>query len=282
MPWRRLSRSSRRATAALDVVRVDGLRFRTGPWRGDPTVGYLAPLAPLALRHSTSVARAANTFRSRGVTSVITSALGPLEQAPFLAHGFEPIEELHVLARDLDAGPHGQHLTARSPHCRAGVTVVGRPGRSADTARVLELDGCAFESFWRLDHPALVEALTATSCVRYRVAQVGGTVVGYSITGAQNGGAYLQRLAVDPGHHGLGIGRALVDDAIWWSQRRRARTMLVNTQLHNEAALALYESSGFVPQPTRLAVLRLDLEARPDLSRSPLVHPSDSPPRSWP
>jgi hypothetical protein len=38
--------------------------------------------------------------------------------------------------------------------------------------------------------------------------------------------------------------------------------VLVNTQEINTRALALYRHLGFVPEPSGLAVLRLDLEMR--------------------
>ena len=71
--------------------------------------------------------------------------------------------------------------------------------------------------------------------------------------------SYLQRLAVRPGVQRQGMGTELVVDALRWSQRHGARSVLVNTQEHNHRALALYEQLGFVRQPDGLDVLELDL-----------------------
>tara|TARA_B100000427_G_scaffold210430_1_gene175418 strand:- start:332 stop:556 length:225 start_codon:yes stop_codon:yes gene_type:complete len=68
--------------------------------------------------------------------------------------------------------------------------------------------------------------------------------------------AFLQRLAVDPGHQRLGVGRSLVADALQWSRKRFVRELLVNTQINNFAALSLYESMGFIKKRDGLAVLR--------------------------
>jgi len=67
----------------------------------------------------------------------------------------------------------------------------------------------------------------------------------------------VQRVAVDPAHQRLGLGRALVLDGLHWMRRRGCNRAVVNTQLRNEAALALYERLGFSAENDRLAVLRI-------------------------
>jgi ribosomal protein S18 acetylase RimI-like enzyme len=66
-------------------------------------------------------------------------------------------------------------------------------------------------------------------------------------------------LAVDPAHQREGRGLTLVADALRWMKRRGAGRAVVNTQLGNEVALALYTRAGFRVQPSGLAVLRRDL-----------------------
>jgi ribosomal protein S18 acetylase RimI-like enzyme len=85
-------------------------------------------------------------------------------------------------------------------------------------------------------------------------------VAGYAITGRAGPRGYLQRLAVDPSVQRQGIGAALVADGLRWLRRWGAREVLVNTQVGNGPALALYEALGFRLQPDGLAVLRRDLE----------------------
>jgi ribosomal protein S18 acetylase RimI-like enzyme len=87
-------------------------------------------------------------------------------------------------------------------------------------------------------------------------------VTGYAVSGLAGRQGYLQRLAVDPTTWGQGQGRALVLDGLHWMRRRGARRAVVNTQVGNDRALALYEALGFQLQPTGLAVLARRLPDR--------------------
>jgi ribosomal protein S18 acetylase RimI-like enzyme len=82
-----------------------------------------------------------------------------------------------------------------------------------------------------------------------------GAVVAYAVTGRAGEQGFLQRLAVDPAQHRAGWGRALVTDGLRWLRRHGVTRTLVNTQLENEAALALYRSCGFSELPVGLTVL---------------------------
>ncbi len=120
---------------------------------------------------------------------------------------------------------------------------------------MLEVDGVAFDPFWRFDAAGLDDARAATPNSRFRVADSHGEVVGYAITGRAGLLGYLQRLAVRPDRQGEGLGRALVVDALRWARRHGASSMLVNTQETNARALALYRKLGFVQETVGLAVL---------------------------
>jgi GNAT superfamily N-acetyltransferase len=125
---------------------------------------------------------------------------------------------------------------------------------------VLDLDARAFDDFWTLDATGLDDAVRATQSSRFRVTQQRGEpITGYAITGRSLDRGYLQRLAVDPDRHRAGLGRALVADSLWWLRRTGAVVTLVNTQVVNEAAYALYRNCGFVDEPHGLTVLALDL-----------------------
>jgi len=84
------------------------------------------------------------------------------------------------------------------------------------------------------------------------------SAIGFSITGRAGSAAYLQRLAVDPRARRRGVARQLVDDACRWATRRGATRILVNTGVDNDAALALYDQTGFRRAPDELVVLQLD------------------------
>ncbi len=77
----------------------------------------------------------------------------------------------------------------------------------------------------------------------------------YAVSGRAGAIGYLQRLAVDPGLAGRGVGRALVADSLHWLRRRHARRAFVNTQVGNDSALGLYRSCGFRLLPIGLLIL---------------------------
>jgi ribosomal protein S18 acetylase RimI-like enzyme len=232
--------------AGIDVIRWGPERARAGPWRGDRHVAYLSPLADGPVPSAAFVRRCLEQLAARGYRSVVTGALSPAESSGFLAAGFEISERLHLLAHDL----------LRIPDIRIE-TRVRRAGR-ADHAAVLQVDHRAFPAFWRLDPGGLVDAIGATPQARFRVID-DGVVVAYAITGRAGRRGYVQRLAVDPDHGGSGLGSSLVVDGLRWLKRWRVDQVVVNTQLDNGRALALYERLGFRRQPLGLSVLSAGL-----------------------
>ena len=226
-----------------------GVRFRFGPRRGNGPEGQVIPLGG-GLLDVASVVEVVEHLRSHGYEAILTSALAPDEQRPFLDAGFRTEEHLDLLLAETqpDVAPTSRRT---------------RRMRRSDLSRVLEIDASAFTPFWRLDRTAFHEATSATPSCRRRVVSVGDPlrrhVVGYAVTGRSEGQGFVQRLAVDPAHQGTGIGRALLDDALHWLAQQGATTVLVNTQPDNDAALDLYRSAGFTDRPGGLSVLRLDV-----------------------
>lgn len=224
-------------------------RLRVAPWRGDPTTAYL--VARRGRPNPFALARCLEQLARGGYRAALTAALAPADQEPWLANGFVVHERLHLLSRPveptLDALPDG---------------VVLRRGRRRDRREVLAVDAAAFPSFWRLDEAGLDDALAATPSARMRVAgrgHAGGDLVGYAVTGRAGPRGYLQRLAVAPDLQRAGVGTALVADGLRWLRRWGAREVLVNTQVGNEAAIALYEHLGFRRHDEGLAVLQRPL-----------------------
>ena len=127
----------------------------------------------------------------------------------------------------------------------------------------MKVDAAAFAPFWRLDRAGLREAVKATRQHRLRVV-LGDhrAVVGYAICGTSGGRGFVQRLAVAPAAQGRGIGKALLLDGLDWLRASGAQDIAVNTQVGNDAALALYRSVGFRDDADGLAVLSARLNVR--------------------
>jgi ribosomal protein S18 acetylase RimI-like enzyme len=208
--------------------------LRVGPWRGDPGVAYVAPRPGLAPPTAEVVVELRARLTEAGFRHAITAALEPAEADGFLTAGFGVREHLHVLTRPTDRPPASPELPMRR-------------ARRTDRPAVLAIDALAFPSFWQLDEPGLDDAVAATPTARFRLGldRHDGAVVGYAIWGRAGRRGYLQRLAVDPSRQRVGYGTALVVDGLRWLRRRGAATAVVNTQVGNETALALYQRLGF-------------------------------------
>ena len=229
-------------------VRMARRRLRVAPWQEDPYVALIAPTGGGRAPGSDEIRQCIRALDERGVMRAVTPALSRFEAEPFFQAGFRLFERLHLLACPLD---HWEPTpTKNQADLKRGTT------RHHNT--VLDLDGKAFDGFWRFDHRALDEARTATPAHRFRLAKRSGAIVGYAITGRAGPRGYLQRLAVDPKVQGQGIGTQLVTDSFQWLQRRQVSTSLVNTQETNTNALRLYEHMGYRRQPDGLLVLRWD------------------------
>lgn len=233
------------SAAGLRVIHWGEQRVRAGPWRGDPRIAYLVPVPGGTSLTVPFLRRCLDQLAREGYSEVLTAALSHTEQTPYLDAGFTVAQRLHLLAHDLR---HVQEVATPSG-------VVLRRGRRSDRPPAVEVDGRAFDEFWRLDAAGLQEAISATASARFRVAVEGDRVVGYCVTGRSARHGYLQRLAVDTTAQGRGVGRALVMDGLGWLRRWRCTRCLVNTQVGNDTALALYRTVGFVAEPTGLAVL---------------------------
>ncbi len=231
----------------IDVLGSGRERVRTGPWHAERGVAFLAPAADEPALSPHFLARCLEELAGRGFVSVVTAALPPGQREPFVTAGFHEHERLLLLTHNLAYVP---------PRPRPCV----RRARRRDRGRVLAIDAATFADFWRLDELGLQQAVTATPESWYRVAEgTSGEVAGYAITGVDAGEGYMQRLAVAPEHQRSGLGRALALDGLHWLVRKRARRVLVNTQMGNTAAFSLYVSIGFQLETSDLVVFRYDL-----------------------
>lgn len=222
--------------------------LQVAAWRGSRDVALLTPAPDRPTPSIELVAEEIERLRVSGIGRILTGALHRAERAPFLANGFVEHEQLHLLRHDLVALP----AVTGEIHIRRA--------RRRDLATVLDIDARAFDPFWTLDARGLDDAVRATPVTRYRVVgRRAEPAMAYAITGRAADRGYLQRLAVHPDHHRSGVGRALVADALHWLRRSGSRTVMVNTQRQNRAALELYAACGFREEPNGLTVLALDL-----------------------
>jgi len=181
---------------------------------------------------------------------IVTTALGSVEQVPFLEAGFVPRERLHLLRQSLSrTNTHPTTGDHNQPEAKL------RTGRRSDLSAVLQIDKESFDTFWAFDRNGLASARKATPTHSYMVAVIGDVVVGYSVTGRSGSASFLQRLGVSPQYRRRGIGGQLIRDSLRWARGRGAYTMLVNTQEINESALRLYQQHGFVLEKDKLCVL---------------------------
>ncbi|MEA3020848.1 MAG: hypothetical protein QOI47_2372 [Actinomycetota bacterium] len=232
-----------------EVVRCGHERLRVGPWRGDHRIAFIAPVGDATPPTVAMVEHACGVLEGHGYERALTGALAEREQRGFVAAGFEPHEQLHLLSHDLVRIPD-------APPARL------RRAWSRDRADALAIDAAAFPPFWRLDRDGLREAIDATPAARFRVAVTDGEVVGYAVTGRAGRRGYVQRLAVHPDHTGAGLGAALVVDGLGWLRARHAELAVVNTQVGNQRAVDLYLRLGFVLEPSGLVVLARPLGER--------------------
>jgi GNAT superfamily N-acetyltransferase len=232
----------------LVPVRQQILRFgdswaRLGPWRGGGPVAHLV-VAPDAQLTGAAVLDCVQRARAAGYEEMLTSAIGPAEEEPFMEARFVVRERLRLLSRAIDDEPAPPALPVERATRR-------------DRPAVLVLDDAAFTTFWRLGALGLRDALDATPVRQFRVTRdhARGGLSGYAITGCSGTQGYLQRIAVHPDAQRAGWGGALVTDALCWLWRHGVSRAYVNTQRDNGAARALYESFGFDELPAGLAVM---------------------------
>jgi ribosomal protein S18 acetylase RimI-like enzyme len=239
---RRLRNQPRRYArhAMAQSYRFRGGTARVASWHGR---GDVASLVLRSDRPPTSrnLERLLHRLRSAGFREVVTNALGPGTSLPFVDAGFTVRGRLHLLEHDLQSVPTFSRRTRRATR--------------GDRDQILRVDAAAFDEFWRFDAAALREARRATPSSRTSVSPKRGDIGAYALFGRAGTAGYVQRLAVAPTAQGEGLGRALLGDGMRWMKARGAARALVNTQEHNERALALYTTMGFARLPVGLCVL---------------------------
>lgn len=189
-------------------------------------------------------------IRLAGYDVIRTGAVSSEVARVFAEVGFHEIQTLALLELH-DARRIQRFRKMRSPMYEL------RPLRSIRSLQLAaDIDSRAFEPDWDMDATSIREACLATPHHRIRLAvSPDDRPLGYMVTGRSGSTGFVQRLAVHPEHHGLGVGSALLQDGLSWLARHRVESVLVNTHLDNRRALDLYRRWGFTLVDQRLLVL---------------------------
>jgi ribosomal protein S18 acetylase RimI-like enzyme len=131
-----------------------------------------------------------------------------------------------------------------------------RPARVADVPRLTELVRAAYEHYvLRLGGPPRPMADDYAEVVRrYRVtvAEHGGEIVGLVVLGADDEGFFVDNVAVDRSHQGIGVGKALLEHAEIAARDAGFDSIYLYTHERMTENLALYSRIGYVRYDRRL------------------------------
>lgn len=224
--------------------------WRLRRWPNDPTVAHLIFVDHLSLPTPGSVLAAVEQARQTGARAVRTSALYPRVAEVLESTGFETIDRLMLLRRQLD-----ESVVTRP----ADLEHRSRPFRVWHLPSAASVDQDAFGELWGNDTDSLREIRRATPHNRARLVRVRGEIAGFAISGAAQENGYLQRLSVATSHRRRHVARALVLDAMNWMHGRRLSAAFVNTGVANTPALDLYASLGFEPLDDELIIAERQL-----------------------
>jgi GNAT superfamily N-acetyltransferase/DNA-binding MarR family transcriptional regulator len=181
----------------------------------------------------------------------------------------EPVwKAIVAAAADLEADhPFSQHLTAidRALEARGFAARIRSRLENADAVEIMPFERRYAADFKRLNIEWLqryfrVEPIDEEVLSRpARILRDGGAILLARYRGAivgtcallKAGGARfeLSKMAVTPGHQGLGIGRKLIEAVIADYLGRGARELFLESNSKLTPAITLYESAGFVHAP---------------------------------
>ncbi|MEX0386590.1 ribosomal protein S18-alanine N-acetyltransferase [Spiribacter onubensis] len=116
-----------------------------------------------------------------------------------------------------------------------------RPMRPRDVGAVHEVESSAYDYPWTLN--------IFRDCLRMGyecwVQLATDRIVGHFILAMGPGEAHVLNLAVHPGWHNHGLGRALLERALERAERLGAESVFLEVRPSNSPAVHLYMSSGF-------------------------------------
>lgn len=126
-----------------------------------------------------------------------------------------------------------------------------RPVLHHDMAHLAMIERDAYDPLWRHSAPALHKALS--HALTFEVALQDGRLIGFQhSTPAQENGAHLARITIDPHIQGKGYGSTLLAHTLHGYQKRGLAYASLNTQSDNYISRRMYEKFGFTETSFRL------------------------------
>lgn len=130
-----------------------------------------------------------------------------------------------------------------------------RPANEADASRVAECVNAAYrhyvERIGGLPGPMTDDYEKVIREYRVIIAESDGVIAGIVVLTVTEEGFLLQNVAVDPSHHGKGLGRALLEFAEAEARRHGFHSIYLYTHEKMIENLALYAKIGYVEYDRR-------------------------------
>jgi len=127
----------------------------------------------------------------------------------------------------------------------------------ADIPAIVAVNRAALVTHWWHSEATMRRRAAASSYIA--VAEVAGTVIGYTEGELCLPAAHINRIAVHPAHQSRGIGALLLRDTLRAFWRRGAGRVTLNTQSDNRYSQRLYRRFGFEPTGERMTAWELQL-----------------------
>jgi len=131
-----------------------------------------------------------------------------------------------------------------------------RPATAADVPRLSGLVQAAYahyvERLGEPPRPMTDEYAEVVRTHRVIVAERGGEIVGLVVLGSNDEGFFVDNVAVDPRHQGIGVGKALLEYAESAAREAGFASIYLYTHERMVENLALYSRIGYVEYDRRL------------------------------
>lgn len=186
--------------------------------------------------------------KQSGLETIFSLVMRDWLRDQLLQWGFNPIEEIITLER--------RYSPVADPQPHSDLELV--PISLDRLEDVYQVDQHAFAPPWHMSQREIRSAIRASHY--NRVLYIDHQPVGYQITTLNNSISHLARLAVLPSWQGYGIGAGLLQDMLYYFQRRKIYASTVNTQQSNERSLRLYTRYAYQRNGYNLPVWAVQLK----------------------